>query len=121
MNPAYHLRRDATCRCEEISSPIPKRTSNENSRFGLSLASGDVSEMRCSGPTNSQHSGTGLRTDRGSHRQPFSIDNDMGPVGTTETEAEDDVPECDDEADDDIEINSDLAKDTTEARRITNE
>lgn len=59
--------------------------------------------------------------DRGSHRQPFSIDNDMGPVGTTETEAEDDVPECDDEADDDIEINSDLAKDTTEARRITNE
>lgn len=40
-----------------------------------------------------------------------AIDEDVEP-GTTETEAEDDVPKSDGEADDDIEIDSDLAKTT---------
>lgn len=55
-------------------------------------------------------SGTGLQP-----RQPpttVTIDDDVEPVDTAETEAEDDVPESDDEADDVIEIASDLAKTT---------
>jgi len=39
-----------------------------------------------------------------------TIDDEVEPVGTTEIEAEDDVPESDDEADDDIGIDPDLAK-----------
>ncbi len=43
-----------------------------------------------------------------------TIDEAVEPVGTTETEAEEDVPESDGEADDDIEIDSDLANKTTD-------
>lgn len=52
--------------------------------------------------------GTGLRP-----RQPaatVTIDDEAEPVGTADIEAEDDVPEAEDEADDDIEIDPDLAK-----------
>ncbi len=52
--------------------------------------------------------GTGLQP-----RQPaatVTIDDEAEPVGTADIQAEDDVPEAEDEADDDIEIDPDLAK-----------